>query len=241
MHLRTSNHEVVHSVKYSIRESKRTKKLHLKINRLAQVEVVMPFGTSQTLVEQFVKTNLTWIKSQIDKILSKNKDNKLLSNTLPDTICFPCINRTYQVAYQPNSGKQRLLDDVLTVTAKNESDKREQLRDFIHATAKRELTPLLKTLSSTHNLPFNKIFIRAQKTRWGSCSSKQNINLNRNILFLSAAQAEYLIIHELCHTVHLNHSSNFWNLVGQHYPEFKVIDKSLRNATQNIPLWAITN
>lgn len=60
---------------------------------------------------------------------------------------------------------------------------------------------------------FNRIAIKSMKTKWGSCSSKKNLNFNYKILFLSEEDQDYLIVHELSHLIHMNHSNDFWNLV----------------------------
>ena len=60
---------------------------------------------------------------------------------------------------------------------------------------------------------YNRIAIKSMKTKWGSCSSKKNLNFNYKILFLSEKDRDYLIVHELSHLVHMNHSSKFWDLV----------------------------
>ncbi len=60
---------------------------------------------------------------------------------------------------------------------------------------------------------YNRISIKSMKTKWGSCSSKKNLNFNYKILFLNEEKQNYLIVHELSHLVHMNHSSKFWDLV----------------------------
>ena len=75
---------------------------------------------------------------------------------------------------------------------------------------------------------FNKICIRNQKTRWGSCSSRQNLNLNYRILFLHRDLRDYIIVHEICHLKELNHSQNFWSLVRKTFPNYLEIRRELR-------------
>lgn len=75
---------------------------------------------------------------------------------------------------------------------------------------------------------FNKICIKNQKTRWGSCSRKGNLNFNYKIAFLSPTQRDYIIVHELCHLQEFNHSINFWALVGKALPDYLEIKKELR-------------
>jgi len=80
-----------------------------------------------------------------------------------------------------------------------------------------------------YNFSFNKIFIKNQKTRWGSCSSKQNLNLNYKILFLPPKQQDYIIVHEICHLTEFNHSKKFWALVEKILPDYLDIKKEIRN------------
>ena len=79
-----------------------------------------------------------------------------------------------------------------------------------------------------YKLKFNKIAIRRQKTRWGSCSSKGNLNYNYKILFLPEAITDYIIVHELCHLKEFNHSRKFWHLVAQAAPNYLEIKKELK-------------
>ncbi|MFT7557912.1 MAG: putative metal-dependent hydrolase [Planctomycetota bacterium] len=74
----------------------------------------------------------------------------------------------------------------------------------------------------------NKIYIRDTKTRWGTCSTKRNLGFSYRIVFLSPEVCDYLIVHELCHLVHMNHSEQFWTLVGLYLPEYREQRDELR-------------
>lgn len=77
-----------------------------------------------------------------------------------------------------------------------------------------------------YKFKYNKISIRNQKTRWGSCSKRGNLNYNYKIALLPKKLADYIIVHELCHLKEFNHSRKFWNLVGKAIPEYdEVINK----------------
>ena len=82
--------------------------------------------------------------------------------------------------------------------------------------------------SKLYEFEYNRISVRNQKTRWGSCSKKRNINFNYKILFLTERLADYIIVHELCHTKELNHSKNFWNLVKEILPDYKKLRKEIK-------------
>jgi len=68
---------------------------------------------------------------------------------------------------------------------------------------------------------YTKITIRDQKTRWGSCSQRRNLNFNWKLIMARSEALDYVVIHELCHMIHLNHSPEFWALVAKHMPDYK--------------------
>ncbi|MFA5872189.1 MAG: M48 family metallopeptidase [Parcubacteria group bacterium] len=88
----------------------------------------------------------------------------------------------------------------------------------------------LREHNQIYNFSYNRIAIRNQKTRWGSCSQKGNLNFNYKIIHLPEKHLDYIIVHELCHLKELNHSVRFWNLVEKIIPDYKKIRKELRQA-----------
>ena len=93
--------------------------------------------------------------------------------------------------------------------------------------AKIILTTRLNYLSQKYKLSYNRVFIRNQKTRWGSCSPKNNINLNMNLIRLPQELIDYVILHELVHTVINSHSKRFWNKLDKYVGNAKIVDKRL--------------
>lgn len=79
-----------------------------------------------------------------------------------------------------------------------------------------------------YNFSYRKVAIRAQKSRWGSCSSKGNLNFNYRIISLSEELCDYLIVHELCHLAQMNHGKEFWKLVEQTIPNYRKLRHVLR-------------
>lgn len=79
-----------------------------------------------------------------------------------------------------------------------------------------------------YNFPFNRISIKNQKSRWGSCSKKGNLNFNYKIIFLSQKHFDYVLVHELCHLKELNHSKRFWDLVKETIPDYKEIRRDFK-------------
>lgn len=86
----------------------------------------------------------------------------------------------------------------------------------------------LKYFNQFYGFSYNRITIKNQRSRWGSCSSKGNLNFSYKIIFLTPEAQDYLIVHELCHLKELNHSVRFWNLVAQQIPNYQRISTALR-------------
>ena len=95
--------------------------------------------------------------------------------------------------------------------------------------AKQIVRKKIEQFNTHYNFKYSKITIKNSKTRWGSCSSGGNLTFHYRIIFLSEALADYLIVHELCHLKEMNHSSAFWDLVGEQIPNYKRLRKKLRN------------
>ncbi|MHC4156855.1 MAG: M48 metallopeptidase family protein, partial [Planctomycetota bacterium] len=89
------------------------------------------------------------------------------------------------------------------------------------------LTARLNHLAQEHGFEYNRAFIRDQKTRWGSCSSANNINLNMRLLGLPQELADYVILHELVHTRFRNHGAGFWAELDRLVPDGKRLRRQL--------------
>jgi predicted metal-dependent hydrolase len=87
----------------------------------------------------------------------------------------------------------------------------------------------VEKFNAAYGFQYNKISIRNQKTRWGSCSKKGNLNYNYKIIHLPEDLADYIIVHELCHLKEFNHSKNFWDLVSIAVPDCRERRKKIRN------------
>ncbi len=86
----------------------------------------------------------------------------------------------------------------------------------------------LEYYNKFYNFHFERVAIRDQRTRWGSCSGKRNLNFNYRIINLPMEHADYLIVHELCHLEQMNHSKDFWKLVSRTIPDYRRISRELR-------------
>jgi predicted metal-dependent hydrolase len=86
----------------------------------------------------------------------------------------------------------------------------------------------VKYFAHKHNFSYEKIIIKNQKSRWGSCSAKNNLNFNYRLLFIEPELADYVVVHELCHLREMNHSRKFWNQVESILPDWKERRRELK-------------
>ncbi len=96
------------------------------------------------------------------------------------------------------------------------------------ARAKKIITDRVKHFARVYGFSFKRISIKNTSSRWGSCSTKENLNFNYKLIFLSEVLLDYVVVHELCHLRHHNHSTKFWAEVGSILPDYRVRERELK-------------
>lgn len=163
----------------------------------------------------------------------------------PTTLKLLAIGQTWEIHYEKTDYKGCKLihapDNKLTVLGDitNPSLVHKGLSTWLKELGKRHLVPWLQTLSDFSTLEFVSASIRGQKTRWGSCSSEKRINLNYFLLFLPCPLARHVLLHELCHIKHLNHSKRFWDLLQKLDENCQHHRRELREADRYLPAFLL--
>ena len=121
------------------------------------------------------------------------------------------------------------LEKIATIEKQTKALKESKPIDILNA--KKHLVQRLDELCKRNGFKYNRVFVKNQKTRWGSCSDKNNINLNVNLVRLPNHLIDYVILHELVHTKIKNHSNMFWEELSRFVEDPKSIDKKLRQYT----------
>jgi hypothetical protein len=225
---------------FSVRESGRAKRLSIKVYPRGRVEVVVPRRTRPKDVREFVEAHRDWIKNARDTFAADHPPEPF---ALPGTVSLPGINRIYTVVYEPLSNasavRYRCTGDRLVLSGRTGDEKLcvAALKRWLLSVAKAEYLPILRSLSVTTGMSFKAMHVRGQRTCWGSHSSSGTVSLNYCLMFLEPAHLRYVMIHELCHARHMNHSLRFWRLVAGFEPDYKRLDKDLNSSWKKIPAW----
>ncbi len=213
------------SVAYSVRRSKRAKRVSLRMSPERGLEVVYPPGIRKPAPEAFILDQSQWVLQAMEKL--RQARQHLPRRTYEAGERFLYMGEAYRLKLerdpQLKKASARIHGDELLVTAPvmNPTLARGAVEAFYRAEAKRYLGRRLCELAALHAFEYKSLRVRNQKTRWGSCSAAGNINLNLRLMMAPPAVIDYVILHELCHTRDMSHSPAFWRLVESRCPEFR--------------------
>ena len=214
------------AVDYSVRSSGRAKRIFLNLSPGKGLELVYPVGLDAPAPEALLRQKRDWILAALER-LNKNAKNmpareykdgeefllrglpyrlKLLKSPSQHSIEVTPAGATLEVRHPPSAGRAHI---------------RAAIEGFYRRLAKSCLPRRLDELAATHGFEYETVRVKNQKTRWGSCSAKRNINLNLRLMMAPDEAIDYVIIHELCHLRELNHNPAFWALVETCCPDYR--------------------
>lgn len=227
---------------YVIRYSKRAKSINLRISPVKGLEIVLPYDTPQTMAQRFLEQHRSWVEKHVAMLQPEVIAYEARRYELPSEIVLPLLNMRWNCQFDCLSRAKLRIHEVgqsLRFVGRFVDFKAclPATRQWLRNKAIEVLPKMLQCLSEQTQLTYKRVTIRNQKTLWGSCSRDGNISINQKLLFLTPEQANYIMLHELCHTRHFNHSKRFWHLVEKFEPRYKIIDKALRRIDEYLPKW----
>ncbi len=197
-----------------ISKSKTNKRICLRVTP-KQIKVSMPYYYTFKDGERFVIEKKDWIKNVISKIshrFSIHEIEKL--NLINGSICI-LRNGNCQISIKKSNQNTLTVELPEILTSDQVLWVENQLLRYVRREAKKYLTDRTQYLASIHALNYTKLKISSAFTRWGSCSSRNQINLNYRLMFLPEHLIDYVILHELAHTIHKNHGTEFWQFLNK--------------------------
>ena len=199
-----------------IREKRKT--LSITIGKNGEVIVKAPFGLNEKHINDFIKRKEKWIKNHTEKIKKLNKEYEAIIST-KKIILF---NTFYNVEEITGLKQPTFQNSTLYINNTNSfNERKNQIKQWYIKTAKELLNKRLEYFSNIMDLEYSSFKLTNAKTKWGSCSSTKKIDLNWRLIMLKSDLQDYVIVHELCHLLEMNHSIKFYKCVESVLKDYK--------------------
>jgi len=225
---------------WRVRVSRRARHLKIQVFPHGGVEIVVPPRTRSCDIETFVAAHREWIAATRAKFLQQRP----AESALPETVELRALGIACGIEYRRVETARPAINDAgqtLQVQAPDLSPGTvwPLLRGWLKLRARAHLPRLALRVGAELGLNPRRVQVRLQRTRWGSCSARGTLSLNAALLLRPPEQMHYVLVHELCHLRHMNHSGRFWALVERHVPDYRALDRQLDEAWQTAPNWLI--
>jgi predicted metal-dependent hydrolase len=226
-------------IPYTLRPSERARYPSLRIRETGDVEVVFPRQGRVVDPEGFLRRQSSWIIRTLDRISRRTHTAPLFS--VEHGSRLPLMGKDQVLIVQPVSrGRASVRSGNGEIRVKMPDTESAGLHTVVTrwylARAKSLIPRRVHELNEPWGFRFSGISVRNQKTRWGSCSRRAALSFNWRLVLLPSYVTDYLIIHELAHLQHMNHSSRFWKVVESMDPDYRDAEHWLRRNGRNIPL-----
>ncbi len=221
---------------WSVRHSPRARRLSVRVFRHGGVEIVVPPRTSPARVSAFVSEHREWIERQRSR--SAPPMQWLLP---PGALALSALQEHWPCVAGFPGGRMRVREEHGRLLLDGDLSERERLRESLRrwllSRALARFQEPLSALAAKMGVVPERLQVRCQRTRWGSCSRGGTISLNACLLFQRPEVLRYLLVHELSHLKHMNHSARFWAEVERHEPAWKALDRELLQGWRRVPSW----
>lgn len=230
---------------FAVRVSSRARHVRLTVSPRDGLVVVVPKrwrGDPAAIVAE----KAAWARAALDRIADRRAVFAAGTDALlPDSVELRAFDESWPVEYRHGASgtsrcRARLDGGVLAVTG--DVDDAEAclaaLTRWLDRTARERLLPLLSEVSADAGLPYESARVRRVRSRWGSCSARRTISLSRNLVFLPPHLVRTLMLHELVHTLVMDHSPRFWATLSSYDPEAHEHRAEMKGAGRLVPPWA---
>jgi predicted metal-dependent hydrolase len=199
-------------IPYTVRRSNRARRVRVNVHAHTGVEVVLPARAAEREAAAAIRELRPWIERRLGEAAETMAQIARRGDTLP------YLDTTLRL--QPDRGRTRAhrRGELLLVP---ERDPQAAIERFYRRAARLEIAPRLDRASAQAGLSYTGLDIRAQRTRWASCSSRGRMSFNWRLLLAPERVLEYVVWHEVCHLQVLDHSPRFWALLSRYWPDWR--------------------
>lgn len=223
---------------WDVRISRRARRLSMRVFPGGRVEVVVPPGVGIPAVERFVARHREWAERRAREFALHMPH---AVERRPSTVELALLGQRWGVEYV-HGARASVVETggvALRVRTAGGTDRQvgHALLRWLSRKAETHLGERLDAVAEETGIDYARLALRRQRTRWGSCSTAGTISLNVCLMFQRPEVVRYLMIHELCHRRHMNHSDRYWRLVESFEPHWRTLDKELLKGWRHVPAW----
>jgi predicted metal-dependent hydrolase len=211
-------------VSYTLRRSLKARLIWLSIRRNTGLIVTVPLRYSLKYLPDYLAANSRWILKNLARYCQEpvlpNQVQKINENTV--SYLGKCLKVMHKRKLEEGNTvklQQNTLVVAMGPTASNIPSN--ELQQWLKQQASELINAKARQYSQQMGTYYNRIVIRDQKSRWGSCSCRKNLNFNWRLIMAPEPVLDYVIIHELCHLLEMSHSRSFWSLVSKYCPQWQ--------------------
>ncbi len=204
---------------YAVRRSDRARRVQVRVRDDGVIEVVLPRRAPERLADEAIVELAPWIARRQAEVEAVRARLAARGDTLP------YLDETLTLRVEPARTRVHRRGDVLLVPG---ADTEVAIERWYRRAARAEVAPRVAEATAALGVSAEKITIRNQRSRWGSCSASGALSFNWRLLLAPSEILDYVVWHEACHLVHLDHSHAFWALLASHRPGYKAEQRWLR-------------
>jgi len=212
-------------IAYTVTKTKR-KTIGITINMYGEVKVAAPLHISEKQIGEIIRKKADWIIRKVNEVKKMNSNIVYKKYVSGEKILYLGKEYALEIAEMgTRKDEVYIQDDTISVYIKHgltEESKKQAIKEELIKWYRQRFAEIIKERIEKFSQQLKvipcKVVIKDQKTRWGSCSKKGNINLNWRLVMAPIDIIDYVVVHELCHLKVMNHSKDFWNLVESILP-----------------------
>ncbi|WP_263831698.1 M48 family metallopeptidase [Sulfurospirillum oryzae] len=207
---------------------KEVKHARLRVSEDGKVRIIAPPSFSEDDISSLLSKKAKWIAKNVKYFESMSKIELQRNQLL-------LFGNRYNYFYDTSFSQKVIINaEHKTITSKRDLTDPQVQEKWYRNESKKYLTKRIEQLSTKLNFPYNKLYIRDERNKWGNCSAEKNISLNWKLIKAPEYVIDYIIIHELLHTVVMNHTNKFWTLLKSYYPDYKESIKWLEKYSNSL-------
>ncbi len=209
-------------LEYTIRRSARARRVNVRVDAGGAVEVVLPRRAAERDAAAAVRELRPWIERR------RRALTRAAAEVAREPGTVPYLGETLALVPQPGRTRVHRRDGELLVPAGDPAATLEAVERFYRRAARAEIAPRLDAAVARARTRYTGLTIRAQRTRWASCSSTGAMSFNWRLLLAPEAVLDYVVEHEVCHLEVMDHSPRFWRLLESRVPDWREHSRWLR-------------